>query len=46
MFKSDMTEMILQECNKQGLIPMGSDIAKLQKTGTGIAEEDTPDQST
>jgi len=46
MFKSDMTEMILQECNKQGLIPMGSDIAKLQKTGTGIAEEDTPDYST
>jgi len=38
MFKSDMTEMILQECNKQGIIPQGSDIAKLQQTGSGIAE--------
>lgn len=46
MFKSDMTEMILQECNKQGIIPQGFDIAKLQQSGTGIAEEVTPDQST
>ena len=38
MFKSDMTEMILQECNKQGIIPQGSDITKLQQTGSGIAE--------
>src|SRR6056297_1236153 len=38
MFKSDMTEMILQECNKQGIIPQGSDITKLQQTGFGIAE--------
>lgn len=37
MFKSDMTEMILQECNNQGIIPQGSDINKLQEPGTGIS---------
>lgn len=33
MFKSDMTEMILKECNQQGIIPGATDIAKLQQTG-------------
>lgn len=37
MFKSDMTEMILQECNKQGIIPQGSANAKLQQPETGIS---------
>jgi small-conductance mechanosensitive channel len=34
MFKSDMTEMILEECNKQGLIPGDSYYTKQQAVGS------------
>lgn len=37
MFKSDMTEIILQECNAQGLIPEGSTFSKQQTAGTEIS---------
>lgn len=46
MFKSDMTEMILKECNKQGIIPQGSEIAKLQQTGLEISKEEIQNPST
>ncbi|WP_340105055.1 mechanosensitive ion channel family protein [Rhodohalobacter sp. 8-1] len=37
MFKSDMTEMILQECNMHGIIPQKSGNAQLQQRETGIS---------
>lgn len=37
MFKSDMTEIILQECNEQGLIPEGSTFSKQQTAGKKIS---------
>lgn len=38
LFKSDMTEMILQECNRQGLIPEGSAFLNPKLAGEVISE--------
>lgn len=45
MFKSDMTEMILQECNNQGIIPQRSGIAKVQQTDAGVSESESQGHS-
>lgn len=38
LFKSDMTEMILQECNRQGLIPEGSTFSNQKLAGEAIPD--------
>ena len=38
MFKSDMTEMILEECNKGGIIPNGSYYLKQKSAGAEISD--------
>jgi len=38
MFKSDMTEMILEECNNRGIIPKGSFNTNQKSTGAEISD--------